>query len=179
MAYKGIGEKRAGIGVVDDLMNIHRDAPVVVLVKTLGVDSAGDGGELSRPVGANRRSAPDATAFPGVGPVDVGMHELNRGLDVASIECAIGRPHERFPIRHAQARYAAARRGRRFRFGRNPALSFRRRQLALSASLLQYLASQSLPAQLPTLFDSLLRFLPTRDRRLHSVPSGPTATAST
>jgi hypothetical protein len=79
VAELGVGDELARAGVVDHLMDIDRDPAVRLLGEALGLDIAGDLGELPGPVIANRRAAGYPTALPGVGPVHLGMHQLDRG----------------------------------------------------------------------------------------------------
>jgi hypothetical protein len=83
-----------------DLVDIDRDAAVRFIGDARGLDMAGDGGELPLPVVANRRAAYYPTAFPGVGPVHLGVHQLDRGLDVAGVERAVAGPQELLSVRH-------------------------------------------------------------------------------
>jgi hypothetical protein len=39
---------------------------------------------------ADRRAADHPTAFPGVGPVDVGMHQFDGALEIARVERSVG-----------------------------------------------------------------------------------------
>ena len=48
------------------------------------------GSKLRARVIANRLPADHATALPGVGPIDLSVHQLDCALDVASVERAIG-----------------------------------------------------------------------------------------
>jgi ketosteroid isomerase-like protein len=98
-----IGDELARVRVVDPLVDIDRDGPVRLLGEALGLDLARDGGELSVPVVADGRAADHPTALPGVGPIDLGIHQLDRDIEV--IREAFGRWNERdieYWIRHAQ-----------------------------------------------------------------------------
>jgi hypothetical protein len=72
VADAGIGDQIAGAGVVDYLMDIDGDTAVRLLGEPLGLDLARDGGELPSQIVADRRAADLPTAFPGVGPIDLG-----------------------------------------------------------------------------------------------------------
>jgi hypothetical protein len=96
------------VRVVDHLMDVDRDRPVRLLCEALGLDLARDRGELSVPVLTDRRPADHPTALPGVRPIDLGMHQLDRGLDVARVERAVGGPQHQLGLGHA-ANLAAAR----------------------------------------------------------------------
>src|SRR3954468_10733319 len=95
-----VGEQLAGRGVVDDLMDVDGDTPVFPVAKPLGLDAAGDGGELPGPVVAYRRAPDDAPALPRVGPVYVRVHQLEGGGDVAGVERAVGRAQQGLALRH-------------------------------------------------------------------------------
>jgi hypothetical protein len=110
VANARIGDQLTGARVVDHLMDIDRDAPVRLLGEALGLDLALDGRELSIPVVADRRSADHPTAFPCVRPIDLGVHQLDRGLDVSCIERAVGGPQHLLGLRHA-ANLTGRRRG--------------------------------------------------------------------
>src|SRR5436190_730227 len=53
------------------------------------IDKAVKRGELARPVGADRVVHFEATALPGVGPVDIGVEVLQNRLDVTGVEGGI------------------------------------------------------------------------------------------
>jgi hypothetical protein len=96
-----IGDGLARVRVVDHLVDIDRDGPVRLLGEALGLDLARDGGELSAPVVADGRAANHPTALPGVGPIDLSVHQLDCALDVAGVERPVGGPQDFFSIRHA------------------------------------------------------------------------------
>jgi hypothetical protein len=76
-----IGDELACVRVVDHLVDVDRDGPIRLLGEALGLDLAGDGGELSGPVLADSCAANHPTTLPGVGPIDLGIQQLDRGLD--------------------------------------------------------------------------------------------------
>jgi hypothetical protein len=90
VANARVGDELARARVADYLMDIDRNAAVVLLGESLGLNVARDGGELPVPVVADSRSADDPTALPGVGPIDLRVHQLDRGVNIASIEGAVG-----------------------------------------------------------------------------------------
>ena len=90
VANAGVGDELSGARVVHDLMDIDRDAAVGLPGEALRLNLARDSGELPGPVVADRRTADDPTALPGVGPIDLGVHQLDRRVDVAGVERAIG-----------------------------------------------------------------------------------------
>jgi hypothetical protein len=90
VANARVGDQLARARVANYLMDIDRNAAVGLLGESLGHNVARDGGELPVPVVADRRSADDPTALPGVGPIDLRVHQLDRGVNVASIEGAVG-----------------------------------------------------------------------------------------
>jgi hypothetical protein len=96
-----IGDELARVRVVDHLVDIDRDGLVRLLAEALGLDLARDGGELSVPVVADGRAADHATTLPGVGPIDLGIHQLDRSLDIARVERAVGGPQQPLGLRHA------------------------------------------------------------------------------
>jgi hypothetical protein len=100
VADSGVGEKSAGSGVVDHLVDIDHDASIRLFGEALGFYLAGDDAELPAPVVVNSCSANNSTAFPGVGPVDLGVHQLDRGFDIASVEGLIGGPQEQLFLSH-------------------------------------------------------------------------------
>ena len=71
VANARVGDELARTRVADYLMDIDRNAAVVLLGESLGLNVARDGGELPVPVVADSRSADDPTALPGVGPIDL------------------------------------------------------------------------------------------------------------
>ena len=58
--------------------------------KRSGLDRARDRLELAGPVLGDSLAADHAASLPGIWPVDLGMHELDRRLDVASVESPVG-----------------------------------------------------------------------------------------
>jgi hypothetical protein len=89
VANARIGDELARVRVVDHLVDIDCDGPVSLLGEALGLDLARDGGELSVPIVADGRAADHPTALPGVGPIDLGIHQLDLGLDIARVERAV------------------------------------------------------------------------------------------
>src|SRR5215208_3473469 len=89
VAHLGIGDQIAGARIVDYLTDVDGDASVGLLGEALWLDLAGNRCELSAPVVADRRAADYPTAFPCVGPVDVGMHQVDSGLDIARVERSV------------------------------------------------------------------------------------------
>src|SRR5215218_10308571 len=116
----GVRDQLAVTGVADHLMNLDRDGAVGLLGEALGLDGARDGGELPGPVVADCRAADHPPALPGVGPIHVRVHQLERGLDVARVERPVGGPQDLLSIRHATklalSRPRPARERRRPRF---------------------------------------------------------------
>jgi hypothetical protein len=90
VANARVGDELARTRVADYLMDIDRNAAVGLLRESLGLNVARDGSELPAPVVADLRTADDPTALPGVGPIDLRVHQLDRGVNVASIEGAVG-----------------------------------------------------------------------------------------
>ncbi len=90
MPDAGVREELAGPGVVDHGMDVDRDRAVRLLGEALGLHLARDRLELPRPVLAHRVAADDPSALPGIGPVDVLVHELDRRVDVAGVEGVVG-----------------------------------------------------------------------------------------
>jgi hypothetical protein len=90
VANAGVGDELSGARVVDDLMDIDRDPAVGLLREALRFDLARDCRELPVPIAADSRPADYPTALPGIGPIDLWVHELDRGLNVAGVESAIG-----------------------------------------------------------------------------------------
>jgi hypothetical protein len=110
----GVGEQFARLRVMNHLVNIDRDAPVRLLAEGFGFDFAGDDRELSVPILPNRLSPDHSTPFPGVWPINSGMHQLDRVLDVAFVERVICGPQKLLFGSHATQSTERA----RFRFAR-------------------------------------------------------------
>jgi hypothetical protein len=90
VANPGVRDELSGARIVDQLMDLDRDAAVGLLGEAIRLNLARDGGELPAPIVAHRRLADDPTALPGVGPIDLRVHQLDRRLDVAGVKCAVG-----------------------------------------------------------------------------------------
>lgn len=71
---------------MNDLVDVDGDAAVRLLGEALGLYLARDRLELARPIGRHCVAPDDAAALPSVGPVDVGMHQLDGGLEVAGVK---------------------------------------------------------------------------------------------
>src|SRR4030095_10386059 len=62
---------------------------------------ARDRGELPLPVVADRLPAHHPTALPGVGPIDLRMHQLDRSLEIAGVERTVGGAQDLLRVRNA------------------------------------------------------------------------------
>jgi hypothetical protein len=101
VANAGVGDEFAATAIVDDLVDIHGDAAVRLLREALRLDAAGDRGELPHPVVADRLPPHDTTALPGVGPVDLEVHQLDRRIHIARVERAVGGSQNLLRVRDA------------------------------------------------------------------------------
>ena len=72
--------------VADHLMHGHRDAAVGLAVEALGFDRARDRLELAGPVLGDGLVSNHPPSLPGIWPVDLRMHELDRRGDIACVE---------------------------------------------------------------------------------------------
>jgi hypothetical protein len=101
VANPGVRDELAGARIADYLMHIDGDAAVGFLGKALRFYRARDRLELSVPVVANRRAADHPTALPGVRPIHLRVHELDRGVEIAGVERAVGGPQRFLSAWHA------------------------------------------------------------------------------
>ena len=78
------------VRVADRLVHVHGDAAVAGLREAHRLDVRVDQRELPLPVRAHRVAAAHAAALHPVRPVDVVVHQRQRGLDVARVEGLVG-----------------------------------------------------------------------------------------
>lgn len=97
----GVGDELAGVRVVDHLMDIYCDVAVWLFGEDLGLDPAGEGSKLPIPVITNRFATDNPATLPGVRPIDLRMHQIDRSVDVARVERTVGEPQRLLGIPHA------------------------------------------------------------------------------
>jgi hypothetical protein len=86
-----VRQQRA-VGRPDDLMDQHGPSTVLSQGDLDRLNTAVDRLPLAQPILPDGLTPRDATAFPAVGPVDVGGHGLQNGVDGPRVEGGIKRP---------------------------------------------------------------------------------------
>lgn len=101
MTDTGVGEQFACLRVVDDLVDLDRDAAVRLLPEALRLDLTRDRGELALPVRADGCMTLHPAALPGIWPVHVGVHQLDRRIEVTGVESGVSVSQDLLGLRHA------------------------------------------------------------------------------
>jgi hypothetical protein len=96
----GVGERYTRLGVAGYLVDIDGDAAIALLDEAFGLHVAGDRDELPDPITAYRGATDHATAFPGLRPVHIAVHQFDRSLDVSSVERRMGRAQQELSFGH-------------------------------------------------------------------------------
>ena len=89
VGHAALGQHDA-VRVADRLVHVHGDAAVAGLREAHRLDVRVDQRELPPPVRAHRVAAAHPAALHPVRPVDVVVHQRQRGLDVARVEGLVG-----------------------------------------------------------------------------------------
>src|SRR5271155_1052766 len=87
----GAVEDYLAVEVADYLMDVHDDSAIGEGFETLGLDDGVNQVPLARPVFAHTLVAANSAAFHAVGPIYIGMQEEQQKIEIALVECVVGR----------------------------------------------------------------------------------------